>query len=482
MGTRALTIYSRLMIGLGLLFATALFVFNLLHLSAYGGGWAFLLTRFAIPPLAAFGFGRAMFSRLDTRIAVANTVLAAIIALYAGDYLIGRRRAAVLAAAARRAGMAMDWRNKLTVIQDLRRNGIDAYPVTQAPNLLSADASGKLRPVLSAHGEMLLPMASAPDTTVVGCNELGQWQIYKTDRHGFTNPDNQWDDPHPAIGMVGDSFTQGNCVLPGRNIAAYLRARFGTTLDLGVSGFGPLLELATLTEYLEHARPRIVLWLFYEGNDLNEDLPHEARAPLLRRYLDDPRFSQDLIHRAGAIRGALRRYLDSDLAATTARMDFAWVRLLKLATLDRLREAVGLGALQIGYNAGDMQAELALFARIMRAARGRVHGWGGTLYLVYIPESDRYLSRFGDSAMRKDISDGVRRVARQQGISLIDLAAAFARQPDPGSLYSYPGGHFNVAGYRLAAEVIARALEREKALPPQVPAPAGREEARNSAG
>jgi hypothetical protein len=78
---------------------------------------------------------------------------------------------------------------------------------------------------------------------------------------------------------------------------------------------------------------------------------------------------------------------------------------------------------------------------------------------------DRYLSRFGSSTERDAIHDSVTRIAAQARIPVIDIAAAFARQPAPGALYAYPGAHFNEAGYRLAADVIAAALERKAAAP-----------------
>ena len=41
---------------------------------------------------------------------------------------------------------------------------------------------------------------------------------------------------------------------------------------------------------------------------------------------------------------------------------------------------------------------------------------------------------------------------------MIDVAAAFADDPSPATLYAYPGAHCSSKGYRLAAETIARAL------------------------
>ena len=460
MWIRSLTLYSRLVIGAWLLLFLGVLLFNLTNDAAWSANWSSLAARFLLPALGAGACLCGLRLKRDTRLVIANTLLAATAALYIGEFMLARRLDA-----ARSAGTRPDPRDKLTVIRDLRARSLSAYPVTRAANLLEADGTGQMRPILSARGRPFLPMASVPRATVVGCNELGQWLTYDTDRHGFNNPDDQWDASNPAIGMVGDSFTHGDCVPPDRNMAGLLRRRFGATLNLGVGGFGPLLELAALKEYLEPVRPHIVLWVFFEGNDLTYDLPLEARAPMLRAYLDDPAFSQDLIHRDGDVAHALRDYVERNMQAAVARMDLPWVQLLRWVSLDRMREAIGLGALQIGYNTGDTQAELALFARILAQARQRVEGWGGTLYLVYIPESDRYLSRFGSSAMREAIHDGVARIARQARIPVIDIASAFAAQPAPGTLYAFPGGHFNEAGYRHAASAIATALERNAPAP-----------------
>src|SRR5262245_26182995 len=56
------------------------------------------------------------------------------------------------------------------------------------------------------------------------------------------------------------------------------------TLNLGIQGDGPLTMLATLREFGPILKPGIVLWCFFEGNDLG-DLIVERQSPLLRRYL-----------------------------------------------------------------------------------------------------------------------------------------------------------------------------------------------------
>jgi hypothetical protein len=471
MATPIVRIYIYSLIGIWVLLALAIFGYNLLHYPLYVASPASLFWRFVLPAALAAALVCSVRAGIETRIVVANILAAIMVALYGGEVYLAFRLDWLQRAGAQREGAKVDLRDKLTVIRDLRARGIEAYPIMRGRNMLLPDSRGQLQPVLTSGGQPLLPLASLPEVTVVSCNESGMWQIYKSDRHGFNNPDSEWDVEVPAIGLIGDSFAHGSCVAPEQNIAAHLRRRFGHVINLGVGGNGPLLELATLTEYLEILRPPIVLWAFFEGNDINEDLPFERRAPVLMRYLRDQGFSQDLFRRTHEITTALRAYLDTNLIAAMDRVDDPSENLLRYLSLDRVREAVGVGPVQIGFNSGDLTEELSLFDEVIGVADARTRGWGGHLYLVYLPESDRYLSRFGDSAMRRAIYEGVTAVAIRRGIPLIDIARAFAMDPDPGSLYAYPGAHFSPKGYGRAAEIIADALGK-RAQTPSSPAAA----------
>ena len=61
-------------------------------------------------------------------------------------------------------------------------------------------------------------------------------------------------------------------------------------LNLGYAGNGPLIEYATLREYLE-PNVKNILWIYYEGNDianLNRELNEKAlykRPQTLEKYL-----------------------------------------------------------------------------------------------------------------------------------------------------------------------------------------------------
>lgn len=457
-------IYTRGVIAAVALLALAILAHNALHFSTYVEHPSSVIARFVAPLIVAGLMAIAFRLPLDLRLVIANVISAAVLSLYIAEFYLAWELDHIQKAAAVRAGAAFDVRTKLAVVRDLRTAGVDAYPIIRGRNLLSEDTHGQLQPLLSVGGAPLLPLTATPRTTVVSCNETGKWQVYETDRHGFNNPDAIWDGPAPQIAMIGDSFTHGSCVSRDQNMESILQRHFGPTLNLGVGGDGPLLELAALAEYAEPMRPKIVLWVFCECNDLNEDLPFELKAPILRSYLHDPDFRQDLIHKDAIISTALRSYLDLNLHEAMDRVDDPTENLLRYVTLDRVRSAVGLGPILIGYNHGDLGDELAVFDQILVSARDRVNRWGGKLYLVYLSDSDRYLSRFAVGAVRQTIYNGVQDTARRRDIPMIDVASAFAGHALPETLFAYPGSHFNAAGYALAAQTIAAALDRDRAF------------------
>ena len=59
-----------------------------------------------------------------------------------------------------------------------------------------------------------------------------------------------------------------------------------------MSGNGPLIEYATLREYL-NTNVKKVLWIYFEGNDLR-NLENEKTNDILINYLKDLNFTQNL--------------------------------------------------------------------------------------------------------------------------------------------------------------------------------------------
>ncbi|MBF0354886.1 MAG: hypothetical protein HQL43_06585 [Alphaproteobacteria bacterium] len=393
----------------------------------------------------------------ENRAVVALCLIASVASLYLAEGYLEFMRAQEL-----EKRTNLDRRSKIEVIADLRKQGVNAYPVMRAKTLLLSGPDSKLKSVLGDDG--FLPLASLPKKRVVSCNEGGSWLTYDSDRHGFNNPDSIWDGASPSLVLLGDSFAHGSCVNPDQNIAGRLGQSFGPTLNLGVSGFGPLSMLAALTEYAQPLRPPIVLWLFFEGNDLTEDMAFERQSPLLSSYLEKPDFSQRLILRHDEITSRLTAYLDQRLTEAMARFDNPNEALLNFLQLFHLRERFGLGILSLGLaDTTDLSDQANYFGQVLRQAQQKVEGWGGRLILVYLPESARFFAGEQNGELRRRIHSSVLDTAAKLNLSVIDVTEAFKQDDNPARFFAYPGSHYNETGYGKAAEAISSFLSEQAA-------------------
>ena len=127
------------------------------------------------------------------------------------------------------------------------------------------------------------------------CNEHGYFTRFKSDRYGFNNDDINWDHNVIDYVLVGDSFLLGSCVDKKDTITGNLEKISGSNkvLNLGYSGNGPLIEYATLKEFLPLVSAEYVIWIYYEGNDFFE-LKKRLNNKLLTRYIVEDDFKQNI--------------------------------------------------------------------------------------------------------------------------------------------------------------------------------------------
>ena len=91
--------------------------------------------------------------------------------------------------------------------------------------------------------------------------------------------------------IIGDSFAEGIPFSEKDDIAGRIRKNGNlNAINYGISGAGPLLSLAVLSEYGLFFSPKKVYYLFFEGNDM-DDLITENNSFLVN-YLSD--YTQNL--------------------------------------------------------------------------------------------------------------------------------------------------------------------------------------------
>jgi len=362
---------------------------------------------------------------------------------------------------AKTSGVNFDTRSRFEVIMDLRKQGIDAVPAVLPRVLLEQQPDGSQRSLISINGAEVLPLSGISNKVTVLCNETGAYTIYESDEHGFHNPKGVWDAGRVDVAALGDSFTQGACVPSDENFVALIRQRYPSTLNLGISGSGPLLMLATLHEYAAYFKPKVVLWFYCEGNDLTE-LNQEARAPLLMHYLTGS-FQQDLFNQQVNIDNALRHYVESYIDIRLRELMEVERRESKIRWMGSLGATIKLTNLRsrLGLIYGQSsekkkkEVQIDLLRDTLLQAKTSISAWDGRLYFVYLPSWERY----GKPELANENRDSVLALVKTLGLPVIDLHSAFQAQSDPLAFFPFrKPGHYTVEGNRLVAQEVLRAL------------------------
>jgi len=372
---------------------------------------------------------------------------------------------------ARQYGVDFDTRDAIEILRDLRKSGVEAVPNVSRwldikNNLWNWQPDGTIQSAVKIAGEEVIPLGAVANGTTILCNEGGQWITYLSDEHGFSNPKGIYDSEPLDIGVLGDSFAQGFCVPPDSSSVALIRQRYPATLNLGIAGNGPLLELATLKEYLSSLKPRHVLWFYYEGNDLT-GLRTEKKIPLVMRYLKGD-FSQGLVSRQHEIDQALRGLIDSKMAETMNQppprrnwFSNGLSKLVGIVALSSLRQRLGLVQGKTSHES-EMLSDLNgpnmdLFGQIMMEAKSCVNAWGGTLHFVYLPSFSRY---FGSPEVGVGMRARVLSAVSSLVIPVIDINTTFQAHGDVSSFFPWGGyGHYNAKGHRVVAEEVLKAID-----------------------
>jgi len=366
----------------------------------------------------------------------------------------------------KKIGVEIDTRSAGDVIASLQKAGIDAVPLVVPAQGFIEEQNNSIKSVLKVHGQEVIPLGGIAGRVTVMCNENSQWVTYKSDKHGFNNPSEAWQSGPVEVGILGDSYAHGFCVPPDRNFAALIRQRYPATLNLAMAGAGPMLELATWKEYLQPLKPKVVLWFYYEGNDLI-DLQGDRKNKLLMRYLED-NFSQKLIALQTEIDQAIWDDIPRQSALVSSRRETGSGHGVNL--VDRFVDFVALGNLrnrlsiinsttiQEVQNLADLEGpNLGLFREILTQVKTSVGAWGGKMYFIYLPDWPRY-SGYELEPVAKQ-RDSVIALVTSLGISVIDIHPVFQAESDPLSLFPFrEPGHYTEKGHLLVAEEVMRKI------------------------
>ena len=412
--------------------------------SLFGTAEIIRLGMIYVAPLGSFavlGFYLAL-SRRNVQVLGLILVLSAVAPLYIMElylqyiYLDQTRN---VRRAAEQANRQYDPRGTMAVVADLRETGVDARPFFR---------------LLRLSGE-LMPLGNWPNKTIVYCNEIGDYFVFRADRHGFNNPDSVWDNSPTDVVLLGDSFTHGACSPENNGFAEMIRRRLPRTVNLAVGGNNPQLNLASIIEYGPHLRPGNILWIHYAGNDL-AGMMKDKTHPILRQYVYN-NFSQGLIGRSSEVEQLMEKFFAINfgkLQKKTEKLSFLNEILLKREGLFRLSKLYFLrNRLGLVQDSG-ADIDFPLFTDIVKRMAAQARAMGSRLHFVSVPA-------VGQVGLPSDPKGKrVRAIVEALDIAYYDLAPVFLATDDVQSIYAFGlnGGHLSHRGNELVADFVLKTV------------------------
>mgnify|MGYP001203335481 FL=1 len=357
-----------------------------------------------------------------------------------------------------------DERTTLEVIEELNQSGIKAYPNITPRKVFNLSEIEIVEESLKTNnGEnKIYPLSGISRTTTIFSNELGFFPIIETDEHGFNNPKGLYEKNEMDLMIIGDSFAEGINVNADENISSILRSIDSNLkiINLGKQGHGPLLEFATIKEYGQFLKPKIILW-FYYINDISELEDIKLLWPSMFRYLSEESFSQNLILKQKEVDYLLINYVEEKIKQE--KIDILKQQKVNIKVL--IPEIFKLLKLRLLFDyivnppnrVYDQAPEdmIKTFNDILQKTKKMISSWDGKLYFIYLPSFDLY-SKNQEDINRETILNTVKTLQ----IPIIDIQKeVFDIHPDPISLFPFKmNGHYTVEGYNLISKIIYKRI------------------------
>ena len=350
-----------------------------------------------------------------------------------------------------------DLRTQREVVEDLKKENLNVYPVTHPKHNINK---------ITQTSSKIFPLSGISKSTTVFCNESGKFSIYESDRYGFNNLDSKYNILSKYnIMLIGDSFVHGACVNSKHTLSSQLNKKDFITFSISYGGNGPLLELASLIEYISLLKPKIIIW-FYTENDLF-DLITEKKSDILIKYLNIDGFNQNLVNRQDEIDKywknlLLTEYNVDDYIYYSKKKSFFQKTLRKIERAILLKPTRDV--IKKYYNDEfqknvivNENKNIELFKKIIVKAKQVSNENNAQIYFVYLPffnsiKGEKIESRNKILKLVKDID-----------IKIIDFQEYLENYSyDVDSLFPLGhNGHYNSEGYKLLADLIYETINKD---------------------
>jgi len=288
---------------------------------------------------------------------------------------------------------------------------------------------------------------------------------YRYDANGFRNsPDLRQAD----VVLLGDSFVEGyNCHQKDTCAAELARILDVKVANLGQADYGPPQELVALKKFGFGYRPRVVVWFFFEGNDLCDLEGYGAAQHNWEEVLQET----DCFTQRSFLRNALSLLAVNVDMLRREDSPLAKRRSARLLSKDGLVQE----RMYFELSPGEITAhELSLLKKtqdLLRQAKEACDRRGVKMLVVNVPIKFRVYGRLcevkADSDLAgwqlNDLPDRLRKACQVEGLGFLDLTPALEEAASEGAIvYLLDDGHWSARGHAVVAREIADWIRRAK--------------------
>jgi len=343
-------------------------------------------------------------------------------------------------------GKIWDKRSQYQVYRDLLKINPSIVPYFYPQELLLDKLNYK----------KIYSLSGVSNSDTIFCNENGYYSINKSDRYGFNNPDKIWKSNSVEYVFVGDSFTHGYCVDRPNDIPSVIRSLSKmNVLNLGYGRNGPLIEYATLREYLP-SKVNKIIFMYNGGNDI-DNLKSELTSQILNNYLNDENYTQNLRELQNEINYEARKNIK--VRAEGEKFSFLFLNETRKFFDTKFKSNKNINknpSFDHEYLFGQLEKILFLVKKLSVEKKSE-------LYIVDLP-AQRYF--FKDSSCKNKKAGGrgefgtesensvkIKKIAQKLEIQYIDIhEEVFQKESNPCKLFPFEyHGHYNVDGYKKIA-------------------------------
>jgi lysophospholipase L1-like esterase len=278
-----------------------------------------------------------------------------------------------------------------------------------------------------------------------------QWKV-KYDQNGFRN---EVDLKRADVVVIGDSFVEGLTV-PTEQLTTSVLARLSgqVVANLGQSAYGPLEEMVVLKRYGLPLRPRTVVWMFFEGNDLQDVTAYRQamrNPPNFWRAFVARSFTRSAVHEVHYLVSPPARLIGTKRSA--------------VLQMPNGEEAMVYFIYSPKPITNENLTALDDTVRTLANAHQLLAAQGARLVFVFIPSKFRVFHPFcrfdEESEVRSwtpnDMSERLEKALESisTDIGYLDLTPSLVDAMKSGALPYYPDDeHWSPEGHKVAAEAI----------------------------